>query len=84
MHLIPNIIDPAVVESQVRALKVAEYYLSKGEDTFTFENEAGRAYVITRKMGVEQYLDAGDKLIGFTSSRLFEVVGGHWSEPGRA
>jgi len=81
---IPNIADPAVVESQVRALKLADYYLRRGEDTFTFENEAGRAYVITRKMGVEQYLGAGDKLVGFTSSRLFEVIGGHWSEPGRA
>jgi hypothetical protein len=30
---IPNIVDPAVVESQVRALKVADYYLRQGEDT---------------------------------------------------
>ncbi|UPT95427.1 hypothetical protein J4G48_0040445 [Bradyrhizobium barranii subsp. apii] len=81
---IPNIVDPAVVESQVRALKLADYYLRQGEDAFTFENEQGRAYVITRKMGVEQYLTAGDKLVGFTSSRIFEVVGGHWAEPGRA
>jgi hypothetical protein len=81
---IPNIVDPAVVESQVRALKLADYYLRKGEDTFTFENEAGRAYVVTRKMGVEHFLSVGDRLVGFTSSRIFDVVGGHWAEPGRA
>ena len=73
-----------MVESQVRALKLADYYLRKGEDVFTFENESGRAYVVTRKMGVEQYLAAGDKLIGFTTPRVIDVAGGRWSEPGRA
>jgi hypothetical protein len=83
MFVIP-LKDPAVAESEFRAFKVAEYYLSKGEDTFTFVNEQGRAYVVTRKMGVEQYLAAGDKLIGFTTPRVIDVAGGRWSEPGRA
>ncbi|MEH2517433.1 putative RNA-binding protein [Bradyrhizobium sp. AZCC 1610] len=83
MLLIHNI-DPAVIESRDRAMKLADYYLRKGEDAFTFENEAGRAYVITRKMGVEPFMATGDKLVGYASSRLADVIDLVWSEPGKA
>ncbi|WP_396604864.1 hypothetical protein ACFLEY_22355 [Bradyrhizobium sp. YCK136] len=83
MDLMPHT-DPVIIESRVRALKAADHYLRQGLPTFTFEDEAGRAYVTTDRRDAAFALDCGAKFVGYCTPRMYEVAAGVWAEPGRA
>lgn len=78
--------DPEVCRSRLSAMRASDYYLQDGHEVFMFENrETGRAFVVTREMGVDEYLNwDGARMVSYTSPRLYGRGDCDWHEPGRA
>lgn len=71
-------IDPAVFDSQLKALQVTDHYLINGKEAFTFENgQTGMVYVVTRE-NLADHWSHGDKLIAYTSPRIYALAGLFW------
>jgi hypothetical protein len=75
--------DPAIIESQDRALRLTRTFCERGLEAFEFIAENGHHYVVTRNMEAIKRMEF-DQFVSYTSPRMVAALGQPWSEGGRA
>lgn len=76
--------SPDILASCRNAVQTVDAMLLRGDDAFTFEAQTGHVYAVSRDCFL-QHIAAGDRLVSWTTPRLYEVMNLPWSaEIGRA
>ncbi|ARQ95405.1 hypothetical protein [Bradyrhizobium phage BDU-MI-1] len=80
-HPFEHAFDPKVVESLHRTARQTRTMTAAGVDVFEFRSTTdGTHYVVNRATAARCM--TFDQFVAFTSARMVEALGRHWSRPG--